>query len=165
LFTDYLKYVIGTTIIAFIIIEPMSMAKKDSKIDAKIGFDAITESADLEYFSRIGEGQIVEKLYGSEFYKDYAELFETKEDMIPSVYSVIREQYWDATALNEIETQLHMLNVDHKAMFYVLHSGIRASRFICYSGLEWYFTSFKSNYKMTSFNTGEIRSYMKSLKL
>lgn len=77
-----------------------------------------------------------------------------------ATYCVVREEYWDLDALDEIEKQLHLISPMERVMFYILKNGINVCNFYTCLGLEWYHTSIPCNRKNFSFNSIEFESYV-----
>ena len=109
-FMEVLKYTIGIGIILFVILEPIALALADDEVSGKLNFDFLTEPIDCNYFERfLGLEDIVDRLLKSNYYKGFAAQFEDRECMNIATYSVIRENAWDISSLDEIEKQIHLL--------------------------------------------------------
>ncbi|NLC95016.1 MAG: hypothetical protein GX676_04910 [Bacilli bacterium] len=61
--------------------------------------------------------------------------------MNPAVYSVIRDGYWDLSKLDDIEKQVHLLNIYQKLMLIILLSGIKVAKFHFHNRFLYDFTS------------------------
>lgn len=160
-FVELLKYSIGLALILFIILEPISLALADETLSQKLNFNLLTEQIDTTYFDRfLGLHNIIPQICKTKFYQDLVAELSEKETMLPSVYSVVREEAWDIDKLNEIETQLHLLNSYERFMFCILKGEIKVSHFYYNGGLSWYFTSIKSNNERNHYGGEEFESYL-----
>lgn len=161
LFSKYLLYSIGIILILFGLLDPISLALADEKIDSKIPYNLITEPINIDFFNKyLSEHGIVEKLFSSTFYLEFISGFKDNEPMLPAVYSVIREEGWDIDSLDEIEKQFHMLDFYQRIMFKILKNKIPVSNFFLNGGLTWYFTTNKSNYERQIFGGEEFDHYL-----
>lgn len=165
-FVQCLKYTIGKVLIIFIILEPLSLALSDAlsdeKVSLKMHFNPMTEPIDVDYFKDyLGLDDIIAKIKCSKFYKDFTSYFAKQEPMSPAVFSVVREEAWDISALDEIGKQLYMLNSYEIFMFSILKCGIRITHFYFNEGLSWYFTSIKSNFDRHTYGRSEFEKYLK----
>jgi len=163
LFIETLKYTIGICLIIFVILEPFSLALSDEEVTYKINMDLMTEPLDIDYFQKfLGLNDVIERIKTSQFYKDFVSNFENNEEMSMATCGVVREDYWDVESLDEIEKQIDLLSPIEKIMFNILKSGIKVTNFYLYSGLCWYLTSIKSNFKRHSFGSTEFEKYLKA---
>lgn len=166
LFLETLKYTIGKLHILLVLLDPMTLALSDENINCKIAMNLMTEPIDINFFSEVlGLTDIIDKLKSSNYYKDFVSYFEEKEVLLPSTYLVIRENYWDINALDEIEKQIHLLNIDEIFMFNILKNKLKINRFYMYDGMLWYSTSNCSNIHDFSVNTLEFRNYTQQKNL
>ncbi|HPD89028.1 MAG TPA: hypothetical protein PLU75_06105 [Oscillospiraceae bacterium] len=165
-FEETLKYTIGVLLIVFIILEPISLALADEEVSPKLNYNLLTEPIDTDYFEEfLGLNDIIPKIKGSKFYQNYIAAFADKEPMLPSVFSVVREEAWDVDALDEIEKQLNLLTPYERFMFHILKCGIRISNFYYCHGWNWYFTTIRCNYNRKSFGGEEFENYLKASNL
>lgn len=161
LFTESLKYTIGIILILFIILEPISLALSDDEIAIKINYRLMTDPIDVDYFQKyLGRDDIIAKIKASKFYRNFITNFTDKEPMSFAVYDVIREEWWDVGALDEIEKQLGLLDAYQRFMFCILKCGIRISNFYFISGLIWYSTSIKCNFHRCSYGPEEFKIFL-----
>lgn len=163
LFVETLKYTIGIALIHFIILDPISLALIDDEVTYKLNFNFMTEPVDISFFDEfLGKNDIIPKIMKSNFYQEFKSYFSSQEEMLPAVFSVVREEAWDLNSLDEIESQLHLLNAYERFMFIILKNGVQVSRFYMYNGLTWYFTSIKSNYNRSRYGGEEFQNFLKS---
>jgi len=162
-FAECLKYTVGVILIMYILLEPLSLALSDEDVTNKLNFNFLTEAIDTDYFADYLQlNDIIDRIKNSEFYKTFINQFSDKEEMLPSVYSVVREEAWDLDALAEIEMQLHLLNDFERFMFVILKSGIKVSNFYYNGGLSWYFTTIRSNFNRHKYGGEEFKNYLLS---
>ncbi|MEA5015093.1 MAG: hypothetical protein VB099_11080 [Candidatus Limiplasma sp.] len=161
-FTESLKYTIGLVLIILMILDPISLALSDDDITMKLNFNFMTEPVDVNFFKKyLGMDDVIDRIMQSQFYKEFSSNFEEKETMSPAVYTVVREEAWDISALDEIEKQIDLLNAYERFMFYILKSGLQISNFYFYYGASWYLTSIKCNYKRHTFGKSVFEQYLK----
>lgn len=161
IFEETLKYAIGVLLIIFIILEPISLALADEEVSPKLNYNLLTEPIDTDYFEEfLGIYDIIPKIKKSKFYQKFIAEFADKEPMLPSVFSVVREEAWDIDALDEIEKQLKLLTPYERFMFRILKCGIKISNFYFNQGLTWYYTSIENNYNRNSFGGEEFKNYL-----
>ena len=79
--------------------------------------------------------------------------------MSPAIFNIVRSEYFDIDALDEIEKQLHLISPLERIMFYILKNGIKVSNFYSCNGLTWYLTSIECNRKIHSFYSDEFNVY------
>ena len=108
---------------------------------------------------RLKQQEIV-RLLKSNYYKGFAAQFEDRECMNIATYSVIRENAWDISSLDEIEKQIHLLRPYEKFMFKILKLGIKVTNFYYMDGLGWYLTTYKSAYQRNCFGSSEFKKYL-----
>ena len=160
LFLDLEKYTIGLLLIIFILIDPISLALIDPDVTYKMNINPMTEPIDIRFFDDyIKDKNIVPKIMTSNFYKNFISAFDDYEEMAPAIFDIIRNQFFDVNALDEIEKQLHLIRPVDKIMFFILKGGIKISNFYMLDGLDWYMTSIPCNRKTISFNSEEFKNY------
>ncbi|MFI3214649.1 MAG: hypothetical protein R3Y24_15135 [Eubacteriales bacterium] len=160
LFIESLKYTIGIEIIIFMILDPISLVMADEELAMKFYYNPMTEAIDADYFKKyLGLTDVIDKIKSSHFYKDFAEQFESNEEMNIATYSVIKDNAWDIAALDDIENQIHLLNTYEKYMFRILKAGIRVTKFYYMQGWDWYFTTYKSRFLYSGYSSAELKPY------
>ena len=82
--------------------------------------------------------------------------------MSPAVFNIVRTEYFDINALDEISKQLHLISPLERLMFFILKNGIKVSNFYSCGGLLWYITSIECNRRTLSFNNHEFNIYSQS---
>ena len=79
LFLNILKYSIGMGILLLAVLDPISIALADDKIERKIPYDLVTEAFDYSYFEKIlGQKDIFPKILKTKFYKKFVSQFQDK---------------------------------------------------------------------------------------
>ncbi len=165
LFLNTLKHTIGKLFILIVILDPMCLALADESVDSKIHMNLMSEPIDINFFNNIlGLDDVIEKIKNSNFYKNFILYFEEKEEMLPATYAVIREMFWNIDALDEIESQVHLLSFDEKYMFDILKAGIEVLTFYFANGIGCYFTSNTQFGPSFSINTLEFQNYSQAKK-
>lgn len=160
LFLDLEKYTIGLLLIVFILIDPICLALIDPDVTYRMNMDPMTEPIDIRFFEDyLNDKNIVPKIMTSNFYKNFISAFDNYEEMSPAIFDIIRNQFFDVNALDEIEKQIHLIKPMERIMFCILKSGIQISNFYMLDGLDWYITSIPCNRKTISFNSEEFKNY------
>lgn len=52
---------------------------------------------------------IIPKIKETSFYQNIISAFDNYEEMSPAIFNIVRSEYFDIDALDEIEKQLHLL--------------------------------------------------------
>jgi len=159
-FLKLLKSCIGKVIILFIVVDPLSLVLADEDLSARFNFDAMTEAVDVEFFQTYLSEEIIEKIKSTCFFKEFSSYFATKEKMIPSVFDVVRNQFFEIESLDEIETQKHLLNSYEQVILQILQAGIKLTNIYPNCSIFSYFTSISSNYHTTSWYASEYAAYL-----
>ena len=163
LFIELEKYTIGLLLIIFIIIDPLSLVLTDPNVTYKINFNPMTEPINICYFEDyLNLDNIIPKIKGTSFYKNIVSAFDNYEEMSPAVFNIVRTEYFDINALDEISKQLHLISPLERLMFFILKNGIKVSNFYSCGGLLWYITSIECNRRTLSFNNHEFNIYSQS---
>ena len=160
LFIELEKYTIGLLLIIFIIIDPLSLILTDPNVTYKINFNPMTAPINICYFEDyLNLDIIIPKIKETFFYQNIISAFDNYEEMSPAIFNIVRSEYFDIDALDEIETQLHLISPLERIMFYILKNGIKVSNFYSCNGLTWYLTSIECNRKIHSFYSDEFNVY------
>jgi hypothetical protein len=150
-FLKLLKSCIGKVIVLFIVVEPLCLVLADEELSARFNFDPMTEAVDVEFFQTYLSSEIIEKIKKTSFFKEYSSWFAANEKMLPSVFDVVRNQFFDIESLDEIETQKHLLGPHDHIILQILQAGVKLSNIYPDACMFLgYFTSISSNYHATS---------------
>jgi len=144
-FLKFLKSCIGKALILFIVVEPLSLLLADEDLSAKLYFDPITDPIDADFFQKYLSADILAKIKGTRFFKDFSGYFADNEKMIPPVYDIVRNQFFDLESLDEIETQKHLLGRDAQIILLILQAKIKVCHIHPDCSFFYYFTSISSN--------------------
>ena len=94
-----------------IVLDPLSLALSDSVVDAHIPFDPMTEHIPLGILEEVFSDDVIERIMCTNFYKDFVSSFLEKEEMNDATYAIIRFQHYNIEALDDVEKQIHLLNI------------------------------------------------------
>ena len=103
----------------------------DDFLDRKLNFAPITEPISINYLHAHFPMDFMTLIRTTEFYKSLKITFGNNEDMNDTVYSVIRESFFDLNNLDKIESQIGLLNNDRRSIFIlrILQTGLKVSNF------------------------------------
>ena len=142
-----------------IILDPLSLALSDPDIDAFISFDPMTEHIPLEIFEEVFSGDIIDKIKKTNFYKDFVSFFLEKEKMNDAIYSIIRFRYYNIEALEDIEKQIHLLDIYQSLCFHILKSKIKVSHFYFQDDILGYSTNIIPSYHVREYRSNQFDQY------
>lgn len=159
LFTDFLKQSIGLIMIMNIVLDPLSLALSDPVVDAHIPFDPMTEHIPLGILEEVFSDDVIERIMCTNFYKDFVNFFLEKEEMNDATYSIIRFQHYNVEALDDVEKQIHLLNIWQALCFYILRTGIKVSHFYFLNDFLGYSTSIEPSYQIMEHRSDQFDKY------
>lgn len=159
LFIDFLKQSIGLVMIMNIVLDPLSLALSDPDVDAHIPFDPMTEHIPLGIFEEVFSDDIIERIKKTNFYKNLVGFFLEKEEMNDATYALIRYQYYNIEVLDDIEKQLHLLNIRQALCFNILKSGIKVSHFYFQDDFLGYSTSIEPSHQLLEHRSDQFDKY------
>ncbi|MBD9123244.1 MAG: hypothetical protein EGP68_00400 [Lachnospiraceae bacterium] len=160
LFIEFLKQSIGLVMVMNIILDPLSLALSDPEIDAHILFNPMAEPIPIGIFEEIFENSILEKIKKTNFYKEFIEFFLEKEEMNEATYDVIRSQYFNVEALEDIESQADYLNCEQSLCLEILKAGIQVSHFYFQDDFWGYITSIEPLYQLSEYRSDQFDQFM-----
>lgn len=143
-----------------IILDPLSLALSDPEIDAHILFNPMAEPIPIGIFEEIFENSILEKIKKTNFYKEFIEFFLEKEKMNEATYDVIRSQYFNVEALEDIESQADYLNCEQSLCLEILKAGIQVSHFYFQDDFWGYITSIEPLYQLSEYRSDQFDQFM-----
>lgn len=96
-------------------------------------------------------------IHQTDFYKELLKEYEDKEEMNEDTYNVVREEFFNLEALDNIEKQKHLLNSYEQFILSILQTGLKVSNFHI-GGISpfAYWTSVKCNYDRHSWSSNEF---------
>jgi len=156
-FLKLLKSCIGKVIVLFIVVEPLCLVLADEDLSARFNFDPMTEAVDVEFFQTYLSEEIIEKIKRTCFFNEFSSCFAAKEKMIPPVFDVVRNHFFDIESLDEIETQKHLLGPFDHIILQILQGGVKLSCIYPDCSMLYYFTSISSNHRTTSWHSSESK--------
>ena len=77
---------------------------------------------------------------------------------------MIRYDYFDVNKLNDIEKQVHLLNLSQAIMFCILKSGIQATRFYWDNSILGYSTSYLPKVELREYRSNQFDEYLQNNK-
>ena len=164
LFVSFLKYGIGMMLIVNIALDPLSLALSDADVDSHIAFDPMTEPIPIKVFEKYLSLEIIEKIKTTAHYSSLKEYFLNLEELNDATYAVIRYDYFDVNKLDDIEKQVHLLNLSQAIMFCILKSGIQATHFYWDNSILGYSTSYLPKVELREFRSNQFDEYLQNNK-
>lgn len=159
LFVRLLKQSIGLVMIMNIVLDPLSFALSDPDVDAHIPFEPMTEHIPLGIFEKVFSDNIIERIKKTNFYKEFVDFFLKKEEMNDAIYTIIRFQHYNIEALDDIEKQIHLLNIWQALCFYILKSKIKVSHFYFQDDFLGYSTSIEPSHHLKEYRSNQFDKY------
>lgn len=161
LFLKLLKYTIGTTIVIYIVVDPISLVLADDNLSMRVNFDPIDEAADISFFAEYLSEDIITSIKTTSYFSEFSQYFTNMEMMLPSVFDVVRNQAFNIEALAEIESQKHLLNLSERIILDWLKEGVKLTNIYPDCTMLGYFTSIQSKYHSNELHSSEYQEYLK----
>lgn len=134
----------------------------DERINKKFNFNPITDAINLTFIEKNCPYKIIDLLHETSFYKNLVTAFCNNEEMNEDTYSVVREQFFNIEALDNI--QKHLLNYKEQFILSILQAGLEVSNFHI-GGITFlpYWTSIESNYNRCGWSSDEYDKFAKDV--
>ncbi len=161
-FVEVLKHTIGMSIILYITVDPLSLILTDPELSIRFNFDPMVEAADIDFFHTYLGEDIVPKIKETNFYVEFSSFFAEKEAMLPAVFDVVRNQFFDIDALSDIRSQVHLISMYEAIILEMLSNGLKLSIVNPGCSLFGYCTSIQSNYHKHEWSSSESQQYLES---
>lgn len=161
LFIELFNSTLCMMIIQYIIIDPISLALTDEELSMRMNFSPMTEAADIGFIEENLSKEIIDKIKSTECFKELREYFMSQEEMLPSVYYVIRCGLIDLDCLDEINSQKHLLGDYERIIIEILLKGVKLSKIYPSGDFIGYETSIQSNYRTNSWSFSEMEEFLK----
>lgn len=150
-FVKLLRYSIINIYLIFIILDPIGLELADSNMNMRLNFNPMAEPINLDFIRENCPYDLIDMLHQTKFYNDLVCEYSEKEEMNVDTYSVIRDNFFNLEALDNIEKQRHLLSPQEQFMLSILQTGLRISNFqIGGINILPYWTSEKCNYSRYS---------------
>ncbi len=160
LFVELIKQAIGMLLLMNIVLDPLSFALCDSEVDKHIDFDYMTEPIPLYIFEELFDFDIATRIKQTIFYKDFTKPFLDKEELNDATYKVVHHQHFDISALDDIESQIHILGTYEKLFFQILKLGAKISRFYFHDDIFVYSTSIPPTHQIREYSFNQFDTYL-----
>lgn len=155
-FTSFVEMSISAIAVHRLVIDPLPVLLMDESIYQKAG-DMITE-AFSEDFANNYLANYLDQFKETQMYKDYYNYFDAKETMLPSVLSLVKDQFFDREKLEEIQSQIHLLSLhDRLATCFFVISPKTAQIHFGSLGFLWYFSDVKTARISGGFNSQDLK--------
>ena len=160
LFVELLKQAIGMLLLMNIVLDPLAFALCDSEVEKHIYFDPMTEPIPLRVFEELYDFDVSKRIKQTTFYKDFIQYFLDQEELNRATYNVVRCQYFDVSALEDIERQIHILNIYEKLCFKILKLGAKISHFYFENDILGYATSISPVHRISEYRFNQFNTYL-----
>ena len=160
-FKKYLEKCIGAVAVFRLAIDPFPVLLLDEDIYKRTG-QFITESYAVDFVKKyIGEAHL-ETYKTTDIYLDTYAAFINSEEMLPSVLSLVKEDYIDKENVDEILSQKHLISPHDLAATIIISNNESVAKVYKYGGILYYFSSTKSARESYSFDSRDFRNIKES---
>lgn len=154
-FEFFLIKSIGAVAVYRLVVDPLPLLLLDEEIYNKTG-QLITESFTSEFIQKyIGQTNI-ESYKKTKIYQGYYNDIIKNEEMIPPVLALVKDDFVDREACEEILSQRHLLDKNDLVAVSMTMLLQNLTKIYCIGGFHWYFTSTKSLKKNHSFSSRDF---------
>ena len=152
---------IGAIAVLRLAIDPFPVLLTDEEIYSRTG-DILTEAYSEDFIQKYVGKESIEAYKKTKMYLFYYESIINDEKRHPSVLDIVKHQYIDKDKLEEILSQIHLLNKNDILAILVANYSEKVSRVHFYDGLLFYFTSTKSVRDRFDFDTRVFKNIKES---
>lgn len=162
-FNNFLIKSIGIIAVFRLAIDPFPLLLADESIYKRTG-QLMTEGYSDAFIEKyIGNENII-AYKQTEIYKDHYEAIIKEEEMLPSVLSVVKDDYIDRSKIQEIQTQIHLLGIIDIIAVAIVEVSDKISKVYCYGGWSWYFTNTQTKRISSNINSEDFEIFKDSEK-
>lgn len=149
---------IGTVAVLRLAIDPVPLLLADDAIYKRTG-QLMSEAYADDFLDKYIGLNHVEAYKQTELYQSYYHSFILREEMLPSVLEVVKNDYVNKDRIEEIFSQKHLLG-DHElvAVALIAHSN-KIAKVYCFGGLHWYFTDVETKRRKTGWSSSDFRVF------
>ncbi len=149
---------IGTVAVLRLAIDPVPLLLADDAIYKRTG-QLMSEAYTDDFLEKYIGLNHVEAYKQTELYQSYYHSFIGREEMLPSVLEVVKNDYVNKDRIKEIFSQKHLLG-DHElvAVALIAHSN-KITKVYCFGGLHWYFTDVESKRRETGWSSSDFEVF------
>ena len=143
-----------------VVLDPLAFALCDSQVEKHIHFDPMAEPIPLRIFEELYDFDVAMRIKQTTFYKDFIQFFLDQEELNSATYDVVRCQYFDVSALEDIERQIRSLNIYEKLCFKILKLGAKISHFYFEDDIFGYATSISPTHQIREYSSNQFNTYL-----
>src|SRR3990172_10088899 len=149
---------IGTVAVLRLAIDPVPLLLADDAIYKRTG-QLMSEAYADDFLDKYIGLNHVEAYKQTELYQSYYHSFIHREEMLPSVLAVVKNDYVNNDRIEEIFLQKHLLG-DHElvAVALIAHSN-KIAKVYCFGGLHWYFTDVETKRRKTGWSSSDFKVF------
>lgn len=149
---------IGTVAVLRLAIDPVPLLLADDSIYKRTG-QLMSEAYTDDFLEKYIGLNHVEAYKQTELYQSYYHSFIGREEMLPSVLEVVKNDYVNKDRIEEIFSQKHLLG-DHElvAVALIAHSN-KIAKVYCFGGLHWYFTDVETKRRKTGWSSSDFKVF------
>lgn len=160
-FNDFLIKSIGAIAVFRLAIDPFPLLLSDEAIynrTTQLMTDAYSEEFIEKY---IGENNI-NAYKQTQLYKEHFDELIKEEEMLPSVVSIVKDNYVDRTQMDEIIKQVHLLSQNDRIAVALFSSSEKIAKIYCIGGWHWYFSNVATVKLNMGFNSADLNTFKDS---
>ena len=157
-FESFLIKSIGAIAIYRLTVDPLPLMLLEDDIYNRTG-QLMTESFTSEFIQKYIGQRNIELYKQTNLYQGYYNDIIKNEEMIPPVLSLVKDDFIDRTACEEILTQKHLLNKNDIVAITMTMLLQNLTKIYCIGGFHWYFTSTESVRKNQSYNSEDFDKF------
>lgn len=157
-FESFLIKSIGAIAIYRLTVDPLPLMLLEDDIYNRTG-QLMTESFTSEFIQKYIGQRNIELYKQTNLYQGYYNDIIKNEEIIPPVLSLVKDDFIDRTACEEILTQKHLLNKNDIVAITMTMLLQNLTKIYCIGGFHWYFTSTESVRKNQSYNSEDFDKF------
>ena len=157
-FEQFLIKSIGAVAVLRLAIDPIPLLLADDSIYKRTG-QLMSEAYSYDFLEKYIGLNHVEAYKQTELYMSHYHSFISREEMLPSVLQVVKNDFIDTSEINEIFLQKHLLG-DHELVAVALIAYFnKIAKVYCFGGLHWYFTHVETKRKKMTWSSADFNVF------
>lgn len=157
-FNDFLIKSMGAIAVFRLAIDPFPLLLADEAIYNRTT-QLMTDGYSEEFIEKyIGEVNI-NAYKKTELYKEHFDELIKAEEMLPSIVSIVKDNFVDRAQMTEIVTQAHLLSLNDRIAVALFSSSEKIAKIYCIGGWHWYFSNVPSVKSNLGFNSKDFEIF------
>lgn len=142
-FNEFLIKTMGAIAVFRLAIDPLPLLLADEDIYNRTQ-QLMTEGYSKKFLEKyVGEANI-SAYKETKLYKEYYEELILREEMLPSVVNIVKDNFIDREKFAEITSQAHLLSIYDRVAVALFASSEKIVKVYCMGGFHWYFSTTES---------------------